>query len=408
VVGDDVNSPPALRPGKKTLSDTTYPVLPGQRVGMSVLGDWRDPESDPVTLEAVDPESLVDGSGKLTIIGSDETGKREVAYRVDDGHGGRAQGKAKVNVIDPVDGKLVAPKTQPDVVRAVIGKPVQIEPLANDVPGADPSDPQASLQLASEITSKGEVTVDTDLDTGVVTITPNTAGVHELTYAARVGGGVNPGRIRIDVEAAPDKDAPPVAIPDAATVRDQAPTMVDVLANDYSPRSDVLVTASVEATSAGSWLRPTIYQGRWVRLEATDPAPLDAGEEPRTGRVRYTVSDGTTRRPRRTISVVQKPPLAQELPVVADDDAVVRAGDTVTVPVLDNDTMSSGVAVGGGAGQRQGRQRRGGGLRLWQPRAVRPGAERALRAAGRPRVRGAARGGGLAGADRQGAGAGDA
>jgi hypothetical protein len=269
VVGDDVNSPPALRPGKKTLSDTTYPVLPGQRVGMSVLGDWRDPESDPVTLEAVDPESLVDGSGKLTIIGSDETGKREVAYRVDDGHGGRAQGKAKVNVIDPVDGKLVAPKTQPDVVRAVIGKPVQIEPLANDVPGADPSDPQASLQLASEITSKGEVTVDTDLDTGVVTITPNTAGVHELTYAARVGGGVNPGRIRIDVEAAPDKDAPPVAIPDAATVRDQAPTMVDVLANDYSPRSDVLVTASVEATSAGSWLRPTIYQGRWVRLEAT-------------------------------------------------------------------------------------------------------------------------------------------
>ncbi|MBM6544933.1 fibronectin type III domain-containing protein [Janibacter sp. YIM B02568] len=344
VVGDDVNSPPALRPGKKTLSETTYPVPPGQRVGMSVLGDWRDPESDPVTLEAVDPESLVDGSGKLTVVGSDETGKREVAYRVDDGHGGRSDGKAKVNVIDPVDGKLVAPKTQPDVVRAVLGKPVQIEPLANDVPGADPSDPQAGMQLASEITSKGEVTVDTDLDTGVVTITPNTAGVHELSYAARVGGGVNPGRIRIDVEAAPDQDAPPVAVPDAATVRDQAPTMVDVLANDYSPRSDVLVTRSVDIAGASSWLRPTIYQGRWVRLEATSPAPLDSAEEPRTGRVTYTVSDGT-KTARATISVVQKPPLAQELPVVEDDEAIVRAGDTVTVPVLDNDTMSSGVPL---------------------------------------------------------------
>ena len=344
VVGDDVNGPPALRAGKKTLSDTTYPVLPGQRVGMSVLGDWRDPESDPVTLEAVDPESIVDGSGKLTVIGSDETGKREVAYRVDDGHGGRADGKAKVNVIDPVDGKLVAPKTQPDVVRAVLGKPVQIEPLANDVPGADPSDPQATMQLASEVTSKGEVTVDTDLDTGVVTITPNTAGVHELTYAARVGGGVNPGRIRIDVEAAPDAEAPPVAVPDAATLRDQAPTMVDVLANDYSPRSDVLVTRSVDIAGASSWLRPTIYQGRWVRLEATSPAPLESAEEPRTGRVTYTVSDGT-KTARATISVVQKPPLAQELPVVADDETVVRAGDTVTVPVLDNDTMSSGVPL---------------------------------------------------------------
>ena len=344
VVGDDVNSAPVLRPGKKTLSDTTYPVLPGKRVGMSVLGDWRDPESDPITLEAIDPETVVDGSGRLTIIGSDETGGREVAYRVDDGHGGRAEGRAKVNVIDPVDGKLVAPKAQPDVVRAVVGKPVQLEPLANDVPGADPSDPEAVMQLASEVTSKGALTVDTDLDSGVVTVTPNTAGVHELSYAARVGGGVNPGRIRVDVEAAPDEDAPPVAVPDAATVRDQAPTMVDVLANDYSPRSDVLVTRSVEVVGASSWLRPTIYQGRWVRLEATAPAPLHSDVEPRTGRVTYTVSDGT-KSARATISVVQKPPLAHELPVVEDDEGIVRAGDAVTIPVLDNDTMSSGVPL---------------------------------------------------------------
>ena len=135
-----------------------------------------------------------------------------------------------------------------------------------------------------------------------------------------------------------------MAVPDAATVRDQAPTMVDVLANDYSPRSDVLVTRSVDIAGASSWLRPTIYQGRWVRLEATSPAPLESAEEPRTGRVRYTVSDGT-KTATATISVVQKPPLAQELPVVADDETVVRAGDTVTVPVLDNDTMSSGVPL---------------------------------------------------------------
>ncbi|GAA3601824.1 Ig-like domain-containing protein [Marihabitans asiaticum] len=344
VVGDDVNNPPALRPGKKTLSETTYPVLPGKQVEVSALGDWRDPESDPVTLEATDPGSTVDGSGKLTVVGSDETGKRTVEYAVDDGRGGRAKGEAKLTVLDPVDGELVAPKTQPDVVRAVVGKPVQIEPLANDVPGADPSDPDATLQLASEITGKGDLTVDTDLDTGVVTITPNTAGVQELSYAGRVGGGVSSGRIRLDVEAAPDKDVPPVAIPDTATVRDQAPTMVDVLANDYSPRADVLVTKSVDIVGASSWLRPTIYQGRWVRLEALSPVPLESGGEPRTGKVRYTVSDGS-KTATATISVVQKPALDTELPVVEDDEAVVRAGDTVTIPVLDNDTMASGVPL---------------------------------------------------------------
>ena len=63
-----------------------------------------------------------------------------------------------------------------------------------------------------------------------------------------------------------------MAVPDSATLRDQTPVLTDVLANDYSPRADVLVTRSVAVSSDNDWLRPSIYQGRWVRIEALDPA----------------------------------------------------------------------------------------------------------------------------------------
>ena len=98
-------------------------------------------------------------------------------------------------------------------------------------------------------------------------------GTFELSYAAQVGGGVTPGRIRVDVIEAADPDAPPVAVGDTATLRDQSPTLVDPLANDYSPRADVLVTQGASAaTSEDSWLQASIYQGRWIRVVALEPA----------------------------------------------------------------------------------------------------------------------------------------
>ena len=125
----------------------------------------------------------------------------------------------------------------------------------------------------------------------MVTITGWLPGTYELTYGAQVGAGFSAGRIRVDLVADPDPEAPPVAVPDSATLRGQTPVLTDVLANDYSPRADVLVTRSVEVDSDSAWLRPSIYQGRWVRIEALEPATT--GARPRAGTVRYTVSDGT-------------------------------------------------------------------------------------------------------------------
>ena len=339
LVPDTVNTAPRLRPGTANLAKRTYPVNQGKLLPVQVLGDWRDPESDPLNLTAVDDGTSVDGLGRLNVLAPQEPGTVPVEYAVSDG---RDQTKAtlSVKVLDP-DDQPVKPQTQPDVVRGVVGKPLQVEPLGNDLPGADPAEPDARLQLSRQISSTNALAVDTNLDTGVATITGSAPGTYELSYGAQVGAGVSAGRMRVDLIADPDPEAPPVAVPDSATVRDQTPVLTDVLANDYSPRADVLVTRSVQVSSDDDWLRPSIYQGRWVRIEAVEPAQ---GERPRTGSVSYTVSDGS-RTATGQVSVTQLPANDKDLPIVQDDTAVVRAQDTVTIPVMDNDSMANGIPL---------------------------------------------------------------
>ena len=341
VVDEAVDNPPYLREGSATLAKTAYPVVSNGRLPVSVIGDWRDPENDQLTVQPADSDSLVDGLGRLVVQARQKAGSQAVPYTVDDGRGGTTEGRVTLAVLDK-DGKFRAPLTQPDVVRGVVGKPLQIEPLGNDIAGADPEEPDAKMRLATEVRSVGSLTVESDLDTGVVTITGATKGTFELTYAAQVGQGVAPGRLRIDLIDDPDPDAPPVAVPDAATVRDQTPVMSDVLANDYSPRADVLVTRSVSVDKDSDWLRPSIYQGRWVRVEALDP--FIGGSKPRTGTVRYTVSDGK-KSATGEVTVTQRPSDPNALPIIQDDTAVVRAQDSVSIPVLDNDSMAEGIPL---------------------------------------------------------------
>ncbi len=340
IVADDVNNAPRLRQGGAVLAQTKYPVVAGRRLSVPVLADWRDPESDILAARAEGEGSVIDGAGRVTLNAPDKVGAQKIPYVVTDGRGGTTEGTVTAQVIGTKDSKFVPPKTQPDAVRGVVGKPLQVEPLGNDIAGADPGEPDAVLKLRSEVRSVGPLSVDTDLSTGQVTVTGDTPGTAELTYSAQTGAGAAPGRIRVDL-VTPPEGAPPVAVPDTATLHDQAPAMVDVLANDYSPRGDVLVTASVSSEGDSSWVQPSIYQGRWVRLEALDP---DEGGTGRRATVRYTVSDGTQRTDGQ-VSVLQQPTLKDALPLVQDDTATVREGDTVTVPVLDNDTMADGIPL---------------------------------------------------------------
>ena len=87
---------------------------------------------------------------------------------------------------------------------------------------------------------------------------------------------------------------------------------------------------------------PSGFNDDGIRAVATAPI-IDQAEK--RGTVEYTISDGTKTAVGQ-LSVVQKPvPKEQTLPTVVDDNAVVRIGDAVTVPVLDNDSMSEGIPL---------------------------------------------------------------
>lgn len=339
VVGDDVNTPPHLRKGHAKLASAVYPATPGANMNIGVVADWRDDENDPVSIEAVDDGSSVDGSGRLSVQAPSTPGSSKVRYQVSDGHGGATRAQVSVDVLgDSAQPK--PPRAQADVVRAVVGKPVQLRPLGNDVPGADPGEPDAPMKLAAPIRASGGAQVDTNLESGVVTITGTQPGTYQLSYAAQVGAGTDVGKIRVDILPPPEQGKPPVAVPDNTIVRDQLPAMTDVLANDYSPRSDVLVTQQVRSNS--DWLEASIVKGRWVRVQATQPF---TGTRPRHGTLTYTISDGA-HSARGQVAVTQKPQPDQTVrPVVEDDEAVVRRGDSVSVPVLDNDSMAGGIPL---------------------------------------------------------------
>ncbi len=337
------NGAPFLRTGAKQ-PKLLVPVLPGGQVPVQAISDWRDPESDTLSLESATASVTVDGVGRLNITGPAKKGPFPAKFKVVDEFGLASDAQVNVDVLDPVDGKPVSPSPQADATRGVVGKPIQLQPLENDLPGADPTDPNAQMRLVGPVQGSGALKADTNLDTGVVTLTSSSAGTFELSYGVQQGTTVARGRIRVDVAPPADQGTPPVAVADTALLRDQAPAMVDVLANDSSPRSDVLVTLGADPQSGDDgWLRATVFQGRWVRVEAAEPAAL--GESAvRRGTLEYTISDGA-KRATGTISVVQRGPLTNAVPVVKDDEAQVRVADVVSVPVLDNDTMAGGIPL---------------------------------------------------------------
>ena len=204
-----------------------------------------------------------------------------------------------------------------------------------------PDRPRGHACACAASCSPGAAQVDTNLDTGVVTVTGPAPGTFEMTLRRPGGFGASPRAASASTSCAdPTADCPPVAVPDAATLRDQTPVIADVLANDYSPRSDVLVTrvspsprrrvaAGLDRTrAAGSASRRRPRQPERTATHAAPSATRSAtARRPPTAR-------WPCRRSRRRGT--------EGAASVVDDAATVRVGDAVTIPVLDNDTMADG------------------------------------------------------------------
>jgi large repetitive protein len=374
VRGAEQNDPPNLRTG---YTPTTWNVPSGGHISLPVLADWRDYDGDPLALSAVSVPSgrgsavaTSDGFLDYTAPGTGNGAALTITYQVSDGHGGQSGSTVQVDVQSPSSTKAIAPSAEPNVARGEVGQPIAVRPLQNAVPGFDPSNPGAQLALAGQVASPAGTTVTTDLSAGTVTVTANRPGTFLLDYTIAFGNApFGKGTIRVDVVPAPATPLPPVAMPAVAVLHGQLPATVDVLANDYDPAGALLAvqSAAPETSNGGTnsaQLQVAVISGRWLRINATS-ATIDKTPQ----LVRYTVTDGLTPPVTGEVSVTELAPSPADAPVVVSSYATVRAGDSASIPVLNNDfdpdgsalTLASDVPGAPGPGQLQILPESGGG-----------------------------------------------
>ena len=347
VRGDSEDEPPTLREGYQK---PTYRVPHGGALSVPVLADWRD-DSDGDTLlldsaraiggddNGAVARTTADGRIRFTAPTTRADGQQlvRVEFGVTDGNSAPVRTSMTFQVQAPQDQDSFAPVAEPDVVRGEIGQPIKIRPLLNDLPGSDPDNPNAELSLGGKVPQQPDATIVSDLDAGQLTFTGDRAGTYFLTYDAGYGNAdLDQGTIRVDVKPRPKRAADPIAMPDTLTVFGQAPGIVDVLANDLDPAGGLLVVQRAVADRAGQ-LDVAIIDGRWLRISAAQP-----DLSPRTQTIAYTISNGASSGIRGEVVVTQRAAPADNTPITVTDRVVVRAGASVSAPVLDNDVSPSG------------------------------------------------------------------
>ncbi len=341
------NEAPTLREGYEK---PVFRVPHGGALEVPVLADWRD-DSDGDTLlldsaravggddSGAAARTTADGRIRFTAPTAAVDGQQtvRVEFAVTDGRSTPVKKSLVFQVQSPLDQKTFPPSAEPDVVRGEVGKPIKIRPLLNDLPGSDPNTPNAEITLGGKVPQQPGATVVSDLDSGQLTFTGDRAGTYFLSYDAGYGNAdLDEGTIRVDVKPRPRRASDPIAMPDTLTVFGQAPGIVDVLANDLDPAGGLLVVQRASSDRAGQ-LAVAIIDGRWLRISAVQP-----DLSPQTQTVSYTISNGTSSGVRGEVVVTQREAPEDNTPVTAGDRVVVRAGSSVSAPVLDNDISPAG------------------------------------------------------------------
>ncbi|KRF35221.1 Ig-like domain-containing protein [Nocardioides sp. Soil805] len=337
------NQAPEPRNGYKP---RTWRVPAGGALSVPVLADWRDDaDGDTVVLDsatAIGGEqsgavARTTSDGRVRLTAPREGGEPvQVAYSVTDGRSAPVRRTMTFQVQGKLDQESFPATAEPDVVRGEVGQPIKIRPLLNDLPGSDPASPNAELALGGKLPGQAGATIRTDTENGIITFTGDRAGTFFLDYDAAYGNAPLDGStIRVDVQPARG-DRAPIAMPDTLTVYGQSAAIVDVLANDLDPAGGLLAVQRAVADDPDQ-LDVAIIDGRWLRISARQ-----GSLSPNPQLVSYTISNGTLSGVTGEVSVSLRPVPADNSPVTAGDRVTVRAGTSVTAPVLDNDLSPSG------------------------------------------------------------------
>ena len=326
VRGWDVNAPPEQK------RVTTVAVEAGGTITYNVLPDWIDPDGDDVFLGSVTPaegdEADFTSDGRVTYraVGGTQ-GRKDVEITVSDGSD-VAVGTIRFDV-RPVGS--IDPVTNADYIAVRTGQTATVAPLANDVgAGREPLrlarvDPVSGADIVPDYASK------------TFTFRSATPGTYYVQYMVAAGAAGVPGIVRVDVLPEGDTDLPPVAVRDVALLPSGGEVLVNVLTNDSDPSGGILVVQSV-TVEPNSGIAVAVLNHETLRI--SDQAALSEQV-----RISYRISNGSQSAEGDVIVIPIPAPSQLRPPVANDDQVVVRAGDVVTIPVLDNDYPPNGDAI---------------------------------------------------------------
>lgn len=299
-------------------------------VSYNVLPDWRDPEGDDLYLKDVfaakgdEVEFTTDGKITYRAVASLQ-GRKEVKVVVSDALGKITDGKI---VLDVKPEGSTNPLTNADHVVTRANESVTVSPLANDT-----SSGREQLRLARVEDTDG-AEIDRDYANRKFSFKAKTPGTYYVQYLATAGPKPAKGIVRVDVLDERESDLPPVAVRDVAMLPAGSESLVGVLGNDSDPAGGVLVVQSVTVPPS-SGLNVSVLNHETLRV--SDQGGL---EDP--VRITYRISNGTQSAEADVVVIPIPAPTKLLAPVTSDDEAVVRVGDVVTIPVLDNDVHPNG------------------------------------------------------------------
>lgn len=326
VHGPDVNSAPV----QKRITPIT--VESGGTASYNVLPDWIDPDGDDIFLLDVAPDGgdeadfTSDGQITYRAIGGTQ-GRKDVPVVVSDGTD-QGAGVARYD-IRPLGTTL--PITNADHVVTRVGRAVTVAPLTNDT-----SSGSEQLRL-TRVDDVQNATIVPDYTNKTFSFTSQTPGTYYPQYLVSAGPNSVPGLVRIDVLPESNEDLPPVAVRDVALLPSGGDVLVNVLSNDTDPAGGILVVQSV-TVDAGSGIAAAVLGHETIRV--SDLASIDAQV-----RIGYTISNGSQSSNGEIVVIPVPAPSRLRPPVANDDQVVVRVGDTVTIPVLENDYHPNGDTI---------------------------------------------------------------
>lgn len=310
-------------------------VRAGSVTTIPVLANDSDPDGGKPRLfqDDLDNDQELDvwaAGDALRLRAPKEPGTYSVIYGVRDAEGLGASAEVSIYVVEDSAKNNHPPLPQPIIDRVIGGRP---KVISVDLVGADPDGDAASFRSILTAPSLGRI-VDTGVDWIRYEAFEDKRGTDFFQIVVQDKyGATGVAEVRVGVVAEEPENQRPVALDDSVLVQPNRTISYNVLTNDVDPDDDALRIESLNETT------PAQHDNGFIEVEIGD-AP-DSGSAPTN--IGYTIEDAAGAKDSAVLKVSASKQAPFYAPIARDDVAELadiigkEPGDTVDVPVLDND-----------------------------------------------------------------------